>query len=105
MVSDGGRGPQPDRRQQRWERRQQWERRPRLEPGQPQRGRAGQPVSADEERFGLAVFSYLITGMAIYGAIGWFAGRWAHLPVLFPIGMVAGLGFAIALVIFRLRAR
>jgi ATP synthase protein I len=56
-------------------------------------------------RFGWSVFSYMITGMALYGAIGWFVGRWVHLPVLFPIGMVAGLGFAIALVIFRLRAR
>ena len=63
------------------------------------------PMRPGEERFGWSVLSYLITGMAFYGAIGWFAGRWTQLPVLFPVGMIAGLGFAIALVIFRLRAR
>ena len=68
-------------------------------------GRGRPPGRAEEERFGWSVLSYLITGMALYGAVGWFVGRWAGLPVLFPIGMVAGLGFGIALVIFRLRMR
>ena len=54
---------------------------------------------------GWSVLSYLIAGMALYGAIGWLIGRWAHLEVLFPIGMIAGLGFGTALVILRFRSR
>jgi len=84
VVNDRGKTPRPDQRGE------------RPEPRRPGPG---------EERFGWSVMSYLITGMALYGAVGWFAGRWTHLPVLFPVGMVAGLGFGIALVIFRLRAR
>lgn len=93
MVDGRGGGPRPERQKER--------------PGshRPELGGARRPVTAGEERFGWAVLSYLITGMALYGAAGWFAGRWTHLPVLFPVGMVTGLGFAIVLVIFRVRAR
>ena len=50
---------------------------------------------------GLTYLSYMIGGMVLYGGIGWLVGRWTHLPVLFPVGMVVGLGLAIALIIFR----
>jgi ATP synthase protein I len=43
----------------------------------------------------------MITGMAVYGAVGWLIGRWTAISVLFPIGMLAGLACGIALVIFR----
>jgi hypothetical protein len=45
--------------------------------------------------------SYLIGGMVLYGGIGWLVGRWTDLPVLFPVGMIAGLALAVALIIFR----
>jgi ATP synthase protein I len=57
-----------------------------------------QPRSASE---GYAVLSYLIGGMVLYGLVGWLFGRWTGLPVLFPVGMLAGLASAIALIIFR----
>jgi ATP synthase protein I len=50
---------------------------------------------------GWTVFSYLAGGMLLYGALGWLAMRWTHLAVLFPVGMIVGLGLATALVIFR----
>jgi ATP synthase protein I len=50
---------------------------------------------------GYTYLSYLIGGMVIYGGVGWLIGRWTHLPVLFPIGMLAGLALAVALIIFR----
>ena len=53
------------------------------------------------EGTGWAVMSYLIGGMALYGFIGWLIGRWTHIAVLFPIGMLLGLGLALALIIFR----
>jgi ATP synthase protein I len=60
--------------------------------------RPGEPRPAAE---GWSVFSYMIGGMVLYGAIGWLIGRWTHLPILFPVGMLTGLALAIALIIFR----
>lgn len=57
------------------------------------------------EGTGWAVVSYLVGGMALYGGIGWLIGRWTDVPVLFPIGMLLGLGLALALVIFRFTPR
>jgi ATP synthase protein I len=50
---------------------------------------------------GWRVLSYLIGGMGLYGLVGWLVGRWTHLPVLFPAGMLFGLASALALIIFR----
>ena len=50
---------------------------------------------------GWQVVSYMLGGMALYGGIGWLIGRWTHLPVLLPIGMILGLAGAVALIIFR----
>jgi len=53
------------------------------------------------EGTGWAVVSYLIGGMALYGGLGWLIGRWTHIPALFPIGLLLGMGLALAMVIFR----
>ena len=50
---------------------------------------------------GWTVFSYLLSGMAAYGIIGWLIGRALHLSLLFPIGMLMGLGISIAFIIYR----
>lgn len=50
---------------------------------------------------GYTYLSYLIGGMLLYGGIGWLIGHWTHLAVLFPVGMLLGLGLAVALIIFR----
>jgi ATP synthase protein I len=50
---------------------------------------------------GWTVFSYLIAGMIAYGAIGWLIGRAVHVALLFPIGMLVGLGISIGYIIFR----
>ena len=50
---------------------------------------------------GWTVFSYLLSGMAAYGAIGWLIGRAVHVPLLFPVGMLAGLGISIGFIIYR----
>ncbi len=54
-----------------------------------------------EQNAGWSVFSYLISGMVVYGAIGWLVGHWTHLPLLFPLGMLAGLGVAILLIVLK----
>jgi ATP synthase protein I len=50
---------------------------------------------------GWTVFSYLIAGMVAYGAIGWLIGRAVHVALLFPIGMLVGLGISIGYIIWR----
>ena len=59
------------------------------------------PPGAPKASAGWAVSSYLIGGMIFYGGAGWLIGRWTGIAVLFPVGMLLGLGLAIALVIFR----
>ncbi len=50
---------------------------------------------------GWTVFSYLLAGMAAYGGIGWLIGRAVHVPLLFPLGMLLGLGISIGFIIHR----
>src|SRR5690242_10256370 len=50
---------------------------------------------------GWAVFSYLIAGMLAYGAIGWLISRATHVAILFPVGMLVGLGISLAFIIYR----
>ncbi len=50
---------------------------------------------------GWTVFSYLLSGMAAYGLIGWLVGRAVHVAMLFPIGMLVGLAISIGFVIWR----
>ena len=50
---------------------------------------------------GYTYLSYMLGGMILYGGIGWLIGRWSHLPVLFPVGMIVGLALSVALIIFR----
>jgi len=50
---------------------------------------------------GWTVFSYLLAGMAAYGIIGWLIGRAVHIQLLFPLGMLLGLGISIGYIIHR----
>ena len=50
---------------------------------------------------GWTVFSYLIAGMAAYGAIGWLIGKGVHIALLFPVGMIVGLAISVGFVIYR----
>ena len=50
---------------------------------------------------GWTVFGYLIAGMLAYGGIGWLIGRAVHVALLFPIGMLVGLGISIGYIIHR----
>jgi hypothetical protein len=50
---------------------------------------------------GWTVFSYLLSGMAAYGIIGWLVGRAVHVPLLFPVGMLVGLAVSLGFIIYR----
>ena len=70
--------------------------------GRPSRQRAAAAEGrAEGLNVGWTVFSYLLSGMAAYGIIGWLIGRALHLSLLFPIGMLIGLGISIAFIIYR----
>jgi ATP synthase protein I len=68
-----------------------------LKPGP---GRKHEPVQP-REGTGWAIVSYLIGGMVLYGGIGWLVARWTHIDILFPIGILLGIGLSLALVVFR----
>jgi len=51
---------------------------------------------------GWTVFSYLLSGMILYGGIGWVIGHWVwHSFLAFPLGMLFGLLLSIILVYYR----
>jgi ATP synthase protein I len=56
---------------------------------------------SQDENAGWTLFGYLISGMAVYGGIGWLVGRWTHVSLLFPLGMLVGLVLAIVLIIYK----
>lgn len=64
-------------------------------------GTPGGPPGPGGANDGWTLFSYLISGMAVYGAIGWLIGRWTHVALFFPLGMVVGLLLAIVLIIYK----
>jgi ATP synthase protein I len=59
------------------------------------------PSPAVQERDGWRILSYLLGGMILYGGIGWLVGHWTGISILFPLGMILGIGLSIALIIFR----
>ena len=50
---------------------------------------------------GWTVFSYLISGLVAYGAIGWGIGKAVHAEWPFPAGMMLGLAISVGFVIYR----
>ena len=70
---------------------------PRAPSDSPKPSDAHRPSETD----GYRILSYMLGGMLLYGGIGWLIGRWTGLPILFPIGMIAGIAGSVALIIFR----
>jgi hypothetical protein len=74
---------------------------PRPRPGLRRRPVAAEDIPMPARGVGMTIVSYLIAGIAAYGLIGWLVGRAVHLPVLTPVGMVAGLSISMGLIIYR----
>ena len=51
---------------------------------------------------GMRALSYLISGVLLYGALGWVGDHFLHTNFLLPIGIVLGAGFGIYTTIRRL---
>jgi ATP synthase protein I len=67
----------------------------------PTLGEQGAEPPPPRESDGWQIFSYMLGGMALYGGIGWLIGHFTGISVLFPIGMILGIGLSVALIIFR----
>ena len=74
---------------------------PPLKKYQRRRPAPGSDPPMPREGTGWAIVSYLIGGMVLYGGIGWLVARWTNIPILFPIGLLLGIGLSLALIIFR----
>ncbi|WP_019629361.1 AtpZ/AtpI family protein [Actinomadura atramentaria] len=60
--------------------------------------------SDDHQSFANAAWSipsYVLSGMAVYGGIGWLLDHWLGTSALFPIGILVGLALALYLVYHR----
>ena len=53
------------------------------------------------QNIGMSIFSYLLSGILVYGGLGWLISRWTGLSLIFPLGMLFGLALAIGVVIYR----
>jgi F0F1-type ATP synthase assembly protein I len=51
---------------------------------------------------GMRVLSYLISGVLLYGALGWVGDHFLHTSFLLPVGIVLGAAFGIYTTIRRL---
>ncbi len=57
---------------------------------------------AGNENVGWVIVSYLVTGMVVYGGLGWLIGHLIGVAsVATLIGLLVGLALAVILVIFR----
>src|SRR5512135_2162741 len=50
---------------------------------------------------GWTIFSYLISGMLVYGLLGWLLATLTHIRLLIPLGALAGLLVAIGGIVYK----
>ena len=48
-----------------------------------------------------SIISYLITGPALFGGLGWLADHFLHTSFLLPVGVLGGMALSIYLIWFR----
>ena len=68
---------------------------------EPQTEQTGQPPRPARESDGWQILSYMLGGMLLYGGVGWLVSHLTGISVLFPLGMILGVGLSVALIIFR----
>jgi ATP synthase protein I len=50
---------------------------------------------------GWTIFSYLLSGMLVYGLLGWLLATLTHIGLLIPLGALAGLLVAIGGIVYK----
>jgi ATP synthase protein I len=56
---------------------------------------------APRESDGWQILSYMLGGMLLYGGVGWLVSHWTGISIIFPLGMILGIGLSVAMIIFR----
>jgi F0F1-type ATP synthase assembly protein I len=69
---------------------------------QVQRDQGGSEPDKTAMDQGMRALSYLISGVLLYGALGWVGDHFLHTRFLLPIGIVLGAAFGIYTTIRRL---
>lgn len=64
-------------------------------------GRSVRATSAAGASQGMAVLSYLLGGMVVYGGLGWAGWQFLHQLWMVPVGIVIGIGLALLLIVRR----
>lgn len=61
------------------------------------------PASSDDGPKGdpWHAFGYIVSGVAVYGLLGWLADRWLDTTYLVAVGILIGAGFGIYLTYAR----
>lgn len=78
-----------------------------VRPAMSEEGHPPDPESdsdAEQRSFANAAWSipsYILSGMAVYGGLGWLLDQWWGTSALLPIGILVGLGLALYLVYLR----
>ena len=74
----------------------------KTEPGHEEpRAEPTQPARPAREADGWQILSYMLGGMILYGGIGWLVSYLTGIAILFPLGMILGIGLSVALIIYR----
>jgi ATP synthase protein I len=60
-----------------------------------------EPPRPARESDGWQILSYMLGGMILYGGIGWLVSHFTGIAILFPLGMILGIGLSVAMIIFR----
>jgi ATP synthase protein I len=50
---------------------------------------------------GWTIFSYLISGMLVYGLLGWLLATLTHVRLLIPLGALLGLVIAVGGIVYK----
>lgn len=61
------------------------------------------PASSDDEPSGdpWHAFGYVVSGVAVYGVLGWLADRWLGTSFLVAVGILVGAGIGIYMTFAR----
>jgi len=71
---------------------------------QVQRDQGGSAPDTTAMDQGMRVLAYLISGVLLYGGLGWVGDHYLHTQFLLPVGIVLGAGLGIYSTIRRLAA-
>ena len=63
--------------------------------------RAARPAGPPPDNAGWTIFSYLISGMLVYGLLGWLLATLTHISLLIPLGALAGLLVAVGGIVYK----